>query len=157
MAVSFWTIFSDTFSLMKMHKLWLRFHWNLFPRVHLKHISAYCRIYASMNWINFGQVMACRLLDTKPLYLTQCCIVDNYTLGHKLQGNLNQNTKLFIHENALENVVCEMAAILSRGRWVNTIRAWVQVVAWRLTHICLTRPQRVNMFSNNASVIWPYD
>ena len=26
-----------------------------------------------------------------------------------------QNTKIFIHENAFENVVCEMAAILSRG------------------------------------------
>ena len=30
-----------------------------------------------------------------------------------------QNTKLFIHENAFENVVCEMVAILSRGRRVN--------------------------------------
>ena len=30
-----------------------------------------------------------------------------------------QNTKLFIHEYAFENIVCEMAAILSRGRWVN--------------------------------------
>ena len=28
---------------------------------------------------------------------------------------LNQNTKLFIHENADEYIVCEMAAILSRG------------------------------------------
>ena len=26
--------------------------------------------------------------------------------------------KLFIHENAYENIVCEMADILSRGRWV---------------------------------------
>ena len=25
---------------------------------------------------------------------------------------------MFIHENALENVVCEMAAIFSGGRWV---------------------------------------
>ena len=25
----------------------------------------------------------------------------------------------FIHENASENIACEMAAILSRGRWVN--------------------------------------
>ena len=33
----------------------------------------------------------------------------------KLQWNFNQNTKLFIHGNASENIVCKMAAILSRG------------------------------------------
>ena len=26
---------------------------------------------------------------------------------------------MIIHENASANIVCEMAAILSRGRWVN--------------------------------------
>ena len=29
------------------------------------------------------------------------------------------NTKLFVHENAPEKVVCEMVATLSRGRWIN--------------------------------------
>ena len=38
---------------------------------------------------------------------------------NKLQWNFNQNTKLFIHANASEYIVFEMAAILSRGRWVN--------------------------------------
>ena len=28
-------------------------------------------------------------------------------------------SEILIHEHASENVVCEMAAILSRGRWVN--------------------------------------
>ena len=36
----------------------------------------------------------------------------------KRQCNSKQNTKIFIHENVLENVVCEMATILSRGRLV---------------------------------------
>ena len=40
------------------------------------------------------------------------------TVRNKLQWNLNQNKKLFIHEHASEPIVCEMAAILSRGRWV---------------------------------------
>ena len=31
----------------------------------------------------------------------------------------NRNTKRFIYENAFENVVCEMAAILSRGIFIN--------------------------------------
>ena len=47
-------------------------------------------------------------------YLNQCWIIANFTLRNKLQWNVNQNTKLFIHENVSENVVCEMAAILSR-------------------------------------------
>ena len=34
---------------------------------------------------------------------------------YKPQWNSNKNTKLLIHENAVENGVCEMAAILSGG------------------------------------------
>ena len=37
-----------------------------------------------------------------------------------LGTNKEQKRKLFIHENAYESVVWEMADILSRGRWVNT-------------------------------------
>ena len=33
----------------------------------------------------------------------------------------NQSTKFSIHENAFKNVVCEMAAILYRGRLINLI------------------------------------
>ena len=51
--------------------------------------------------------------------LNQCCVIVNWTLRNKLQWNFNQNTKLLIYENASENIVCEMAAILSSERWVN--------------------------------------
>ena len=34
---------------------------------------------------------------------------------NKLQWNFNQNTMLFLHENALENIVCEMLAIFVQG------------------------------------------
>ena len=64
------------------------------------------------------QVMACRLLDAKPLHepmLTYCQLNPQ----EPLQWNSNQNTKIFIYENASENIACEMAAILSRIRWVN--------------------------------------
>ena len=37
------------------------------------------------------------------------------TFEKKLQWNLDQNTKSFIIENASENVVCEIAAILFAG------------------------------------------
>ena len=52
-------------------------------------------------------------------YLYQCWVIVNWTLRNKLQWNFNQNTKHFVHENASKNIVCEMAAILYRGRWVN--------------------------------------
>ena len=45
------------------------------------------------------------------------------TLGHcqtseKFHSNCEQNTKIFIHENAFQNVICEMVTSFSRGRWV---------------------------------------
>ena len=46
-------------------------------------------------------------------YLNQCWIIVNWTLGNKLQWNLNRNSSIFIQENAFECVVCETAAILS--------------------------------------------
>ena len=52
-------------------------------------------------------------------YLNQCSLIVNRTLRKKLQWNSNRNTKPFMHENASEGVVCEMAAILSREKWVN--------------------------------------
>ena len=48
-------------------------------------------------------------------YLNQCWVIVNWALGKKLRWNFNQNTKLFIHENASENFVCKMTDILSRG------------------------------------------
>ena len=40
-------------------------------------------------------------------------------LRNKLQWNPEQNSYIFIQENAYENVVCQMAAILSRPQCVN--------------------------------------
>ena len=52
-------------------------------------------------------------------YLNQCWNIVNWTLGNKLQWNLNRNLYIFIQENPLENVVWKMAAILSRPQCVN--------------------------------------
>ena len=52
-------------------------------------------------------------------YLNQCWVIVNWTLGNKLQWDCNQNTKIFIHKNASEYIVCEIAIILSRRKWVN--------------------------------------
>ena len=43
----------------------------------------------------------------------------NLTLWNKLQWNINRNSFIFTQENTLEDVVCEMSAILSRPQYVN--------------------------------------
>ena len=52
-------------------------------------------------------------------YVNQCWIIVNWALANIFQWKFNQNTTLFIEENAHENVVCEMASILPRPQCVN--------------------------------------
>ena len=60
--------------------------------------------------------MACRLVGAKPLskpMLTYCQSDPwEYTSGRYE----SKHKTFYIHENEFENVVCEIAAILSRGR-----------------------------------------
>ena len=64
-------------------------------------------------------------------YLNQGWVIVNWTLRNKLQWNFNKNTKRFIHENASENIVCEMVAILSWGRYLLSISQEI-VSRWML-------------------------
>ena len=52
-------------------------------------------------------------------YLNQWCIIVNQTLINKLQSNCIQNSHIFIQENAFENVVWKMSAIMSRPQCAN--------------------------------------
>ena len=52
-------------------------------------------------------------------YLNQWWHIVNYTIRNTFQWNIIWNSKGFIPENAIENVVCEMAAILSLPQCVN--------------------------------------
>ena len=51
-------------------------------------------------------------------YLIQCWNIVNWTVRNKLQWNFHRNSNIFIQENAFENLVRNMAAILSRPRCV---------------------------------------
>ena len=72
------------------------------------------------QWIGSAliQKMACHPLGAKPL---RKLMLGFCQLWNKLKWNLYQNIKLLIQKNAPRNIVCEMAAILPRGRWVNTL------------------------------------
>ena len=57
----------------------------------------------------------------------QCCNIVNLTLRNKLQSNCIDKLKNSwnIHENAFENVVWKMLAILSQPQCVNGLNYWV--------------------------------
>ena len=54
------------------------------------------------------------------IYLNQCWNIVNSNLKNELRCNIKRNSCIFIQENVFENVVCEMASILSRPRCVNS-------------------------------------
>ena len=72
--------------------------------------DAYMRQWFNHHW--FRQWLVAWSLPNH--YLNQCWNIVSWTFGNKLQWNLNQNSYIFIQENAFENVVWKMAAILSR-------------------------------------------
>ena len=51
-------------------------------------------------------------------YLNQFWNIVNSNIRNKLHLNLKRNSYIFIQENVFENVVCEIAAILSRLQYV---------------------------------------
>ena len=71
------------------------------------------------QWIGsaLDQIMTCRLFGAKPWSkpMLDCCQLNPYG---QTSVKFNQTAKLFIHLNSSENIVCEMAASLSRGTWV---------------------------------------
>ena len=55
----------------------------------------------------------------------------NLTLRNKLQWNVNRSLYIFIQQNAFENVVWKMAAILCRPQCVNTNSKVIDyIVSW---------------------------
>ena len=65
------------------------------------------------------QMMAWVLVGAKPLSEPKLEYL-YFTPRNKLQLYFNQNSLIFIHENAFENVVWKMAVILTRSQCVNT-------------------------------------
>ena len=55
------------------------------------------------------------------LCLNHCWPILNRTLWNKPQWNLNQNIQLFFQQNAFENVVCKMSAILFQSLCVKEV------------------------------------
>ena len=73
------------------------------------------------QWIGsiLVQIMDCHLFSARPLSEPVQCY-SQLDPRERTWWNSNQSTKLFIHENTSENIICEIVAIfVSRGIWVN--------------------------------------
>ena len=73
-----------------------------------------------LTWLNFNPSM------------DKYCPIVNWTPWNKPQWNINRNSYIFIQENAFQNTVCEMAAILSRPQCVNLSFTfqWPLLLTW---------------------------
>ena len=70
-------------------------------------------------------------------YLNQCWNVVDWTLRHRLQWNLNRNSHIFFLENASENIVRKILAILLNR---NVINSWpLQSIPYSLFFINCSR------------------
>ena len=72
-----------------------------------------------MNRVGIGSDSGLSPVRRQAIIETNAMLLPIGPLGTNFSEFSNQNSKLFIHEIASENIVCQMAAILSRGRWVN--------------------------------------
>ena len=82
-------------------------------------------------------------------YLNQCWVIVNLTIRNKLKWNFNQNTKLFISKNASENIVCKMAAILPKGKWVNHVVTRLHCILLKMSYA--TVPEGNNILNTNKT------
>ena len=98
-------------------------------------------------------------------YLNEHWNIVNWTLENTLQWNFNWNSSIFILENAFENVVCEMASILSWPQCVKNVfsstiscvylfsikckadKFWVpsQIVIFPSWNVCFCRQHILNL------------
>ena len=77
-------------------------------------IEAKWRKYASVNYANINSDNGLPPVWCQAIIWTIAHLLSN----NKLQWNFNHNTKILNQEIVFENVICEMAAILSRPQWV---------------------------------------
>ena len=76
-----------------------------FSLTHLPLVPHICLSQSCQHW--FRQWLGAYSAPSH--YLNQCWVIVNGNLKNKFKWNLNQNTRHFIHENALKFVVYEMA------------------------------------------------
>ena len=103
------------------------FLWNIYPAynwlIHWSQVTLTCvgklTIFGSDNGLAPSH------------YINQCWNIIDWTLRNKCHWNFNWNSNIFIQENALENVVCEMLSILSWPQCVKSLLSTFLQAFWR--------------------------
>ena len=96
----------------------IEIHTFSFKKMHFKLSSGKWRPFClGLNVLGSVMHICITQIMTSHLF-AYCWLIVDWTLGNKLQWNFNQNTIIFIEENAFANVHCEMVAILLRAHIV---------------------------------------
>ena len=85
----------------------------------LRPSDAYMREWTNHHWFRLWLIA----WSAPSHYLNPWWNIVNCTLRSKLKWNFIRNSNIFIQQNALENVVCEMVSILSRPKCVNALQS----------------------------------
>ena len=95
-------------------------------------------------------------------YLSQWWLIVNWTLRKKLHFHFKQDIKLFIQQNAFENVICKMSAILG-GFYISTVPLysvfilyshanWQQVLSWG--YACWNQKDSLGQVQQECVCVW---
>ena len=106
MATIFLKKFSNRFSWMKISVFCFEFHWKVFKE------SYWVPQWGRVTHICISNL---NIIGTDNGFFAGWCQAITWK---RLQWNLNRNQYIFFHENATENVVWKMTAILSQPRYV---------------------------------------
>ena len=126
-----------------LNQCWVIVNWTLrdkLPRNFKQNTQIFFQFTITQHWFRKWLVA----YSVPSHYLNHCFF--NWTIRNKRQWNFNKK-KRFFHENASENIVCEMAATLSKTetKWPPCLRRHFQMhfpewkrlnLAKELTEIC---------------------
>ena len=90
-------------------------------QIDLTHFPSAAYMHPSVNWVSIGSGNGLSPGRCQAITWTNAGLLSIGPLGPNLCEVWIKIKKLFSHENASKNVVCKMAVILPRGRWVRCI------------------------------------
>ena len=94
--------------------------WCIFYQPPLKKQTKKTRIYVSVDGVSISSDNGLLPISREVIISTNAWLLSIGPLGTNFNEISIKKQKLFTHENASENIVWKIAAILSRGRWVKT-------------------------------------
>ena len=76
-------------------------------------------MYVSVNRVSIGSDYGLSPFRRQTIIYANAGLLSIGPFGTNHSDIFNQNTKLFVHKYESEKIVWEMAAILSKSRWLN--------------------------------------